>query len=451
VRRSIRTRLLVWMLAFLIPLSAVAGWLLIEIFGNRLLRDIDVALQEEAETVAELLGTPAPPEAITALLTRIAAEVGHGSHKYVTVTRAGQPIGAVPPDAATVLASGDPTVRIARYTSRDRSIAVTIGVSATAALHAKHRLASLLLVGIPLLLACCGTGLWVVTGHALQPLGDASRQLEAIAADNLAVRIPIANPHDEVGRMVTILNRMLDRLQGAVTQLQRFTADAAHELRTPLTVLRTGLDVAQSRERPAAEYRAQLGEALLATERLCHLAEDLLTLARLDAGGGLGRPAAVNLGEMLHELAAAWSSEPADAAGGAAAVGVRVTTDAPAWVNGDAGDLYRLFNNLIDNAVRHGSVTTRPRVDIRVTAASGDVEAEVADNGPGLPPEALPHVFDRFYRSNGTRVAPAGAGLGLSIAREIARTHGGTIRVANRDGGGCVFTVILPTVPPPLG
>ena len=91
----------------------------------------------------------------------------------------------------------------------------------------------------------CGAGLWVVTGRALWPLEEASRQLEAIAADNLSVRVPVENPNDEVGRMVTVLNRMLDRLQRAVGELKRFTADAAHELRTPLTVLRTGLDVAQ--------------------------------------------------------------------------------------------------------------------------------------------------------------------------------------------------------------
>ena len=115
MRHSIRARLLIWMLALLVPLSAVAGWLLIQMFGNRLLHDIDVALEEEAETIAELLGTPAEPAAIAGLLNRIAGEVEHGPHKYVTVTRAGQVIATVPDDAQAVMRSGDPQLRIVRY------------------------------------------------------------------------------------------------------------------------------------------------------------------------------------------------------------------------------------------------------------------------------------------------------------------------------------------------
>src|SRR5262249_45000401 len=141
-----------------------------------------------------------------------------------------QAIAVMPADAEDVIRSADPTLRIVRSASRDQSIAVTIAVSAVAALHAKQRLTSLLAVGMPLMLALCGAGLWLITGRALRPLEDASRQLEAIAADNLAVRVPVENPNDEVGRMVAVLNQMLGRLQRAVGEQKRFTADAAHEL-----------------------------------------------------------------------------------------------------------------------------------------------------------------------------------------------------------------------------
>jgi signal transduction histidine kinase len=434
------------MLAFLTPLSVAAGWLLIQMFGNRLLRDIDVALQEEAETIAEVVGTSAEPEAIGALLSRVTGEVEHGPHKFVSVTRDGQPIAAMPADAEVVIRSGNPTLRIVRYVSRDRSITVAIAMSAVPALHAKQRLTSLLAVGIPLLLALCGAGLWLITGRALRPLEDASRQLEAIAPDNLALRVPVANPNDEVGRMVTVLNRMLDRLQGAIGELKRFTGDAAHELRTPLTVLRTGLDVARSRDRPAAEYRAALGEALAATDRMCRLAEDLLTLARLEASGDPRMGAPVELGEMLHELAAAWRTAATEEASGGRPVTLRVTTDTTAWVTGNAGDLYRLFNNLIENAVHYGASGSPPRVDIQLSTrvVTDGIEVEVADSGRGLAPEDLSHAFDRFFRSNGVRHAHPGTGLGLSIAQEIARAHGGEIHVANRKTSGCVFTVRLP-------
>lgn len=435
------------MLAFLTPLSVAAGWLLIQMFGNRLLHDLDVALQEEAETIAEVVGTSAAPEAIGALLSRVTGEGDHGPHKFVSVTRNGQPVAVMPADADTVIRSGDPTLRIVRYVSRDGSITVSIAVSAVAALHAKQRLTSLLALGIPLLLGLCGAGLSLITGRGLRPLEDASRQLEAIAADNLDVRVPVANPNDEVGRMVTVLNRMLDRLQGAVGELKRFTTDAAHELRTPLTVLRTGLDVARSRDRPASEYRGALEEALAATDRMSCLAEDLLTLARLEASGAPSASAPVELGEMLHELAAAWRTEAAEAGNGRT-VTVRVTTDTPAWVTGNADDLYRLFNNLIENAVHYGASGNPPRVDIGLSTevGSGGVEVAVTDSGGGLAPEDLPHAFDRFFRGNGMRHTHRGTGLGLSIAQQIARAHGGEIRVANRDTVGCIFTVCLPAL-----
>ena len=329
---------------------------------------------------------------------------------------------------------------------------MSIAVSAAAALHAKQRLTSLLAVGIPLLLVLCGAGLWLVTGRALRPLEDASRQLEAIAADNLAVRVPVENPNDEVGRMVTVLNRMLDRLQGAVGELKRFTADAAHELRTPLTVLRTGLDVAQSRDRPAAEYRAALGEALAATERMCRLAEDLLTLARLEAAGAPRVATPVDLSEMLHELAAAWRTERSEDAG-ASRHDRRAGHDR---AGGVGHRQCRRSVSVVQQPHRERRAPRRQRhpaarrhCSCRPGASAMAIEAAVADSGPGLAPEDLPRIFDRFHRGNGVRAARSGTGLGLSIAQEIARAHGGEIRAANRDGGGCVFTVTLPAAPAP--
>ncbi|HXQ22174.1 MAG TPA: ATP-binding protein [Candidatus Acidoferrales bacterium] len=439
MKRSIRVRLLVWVVALLLPLSAVAGWLLIQVFGNRLLHDIDVALQEEAETIAELLTTPASPDAVADLLARISGETDSGPHKYIVVTRNGATIAEAPRDAGAVLASGKPQLRIVRYQSRDGALIVSIGVSGAAAVHAKQRLTSLLVAGIPLMLGLFGSGLWLVVGRALRPLEQASQHMDGIAADTLAVRVPVDNRDDEVGRMVTVLNRMLERLEHAVGQLRRFTADAAHELRTPLTVLRTGLEVALARERPAAEYRAALAEALTGTDRLCRLAGDLLTLARLDAAGAPRAAVPVDLAEMLHEL------------GDAAADIVAVAAPGDLWVHGNAGDLYRLFNNLIDNAVRHGGNGAATERQIRITAqrAADHIAVTVSDDGPGIPPHELQRVFDRFYRGHTQPSDGSGTGLGLSIAQEIARTHGGQITVANRAGNGCAVTVTLPAAPSP--
>lgn len=446
MKRSIRARLLIWMFALLVPLSTGAGWLLTQVFGNRLLHDIDVALQEEAETIAELLGTRAGPEAIAELLNHIATATDRESQKYILVTRAGEVIAEVPRDAREVMRSGNPALRIVRYTSPDPPLVVTIAVSAAAALHAKQRLTSLLALGIPIMLALCGLGLSLVTTRALRPLEDASRQLDAIAGENLSARVRVRNTNDEVGRMVTVLNRMLDRLQRAVEELRRFTSDAAHELRTPLTVLRTGLDVAQSRQRSADEYRAALADALAATDRMCHLADDLLTLARLEGAGGLRNAATVDIGEIVRELAAAWRSNAVEDGAVQREIVIHATTEPGTCVHGSAGNLYRLFNNLIDNAHRHGARNGSGPVEIAVSARriADRVEATVTDDGPGMAAEDLHRVFDRFYRGDGVRAGQPGTGLGLSIAQEIARAHGGEITAANRDGGGCVFTITLP-------
>jgi heavy metal sensor kinase len=443
--RSIRTRLLVWVLVLLVPLSIAAAWLLVQVFANRLLHDIDVALEEEAETVAAAVAAPESTATVADLLTRIAAETDLGPRKYIAVVRRGTLMDEAPPGAQKMLESRRPELRIVRYRSNgpQGAVVVSIGASISGALHAKRRLISVLTLGTPLALLLLGTGLWLVIGRNLRPLEEASLQLDKVAAENLSVRVSVENPDDEVGRMVTVLNRMLDRLEDAMAQLRHFTADAAHELRTPLTVLRTGLEVALARDRTAGEYRAALVDALAGTDRMGRLAEDLLTLARLDASDAPRAAAAVDLSEVLQELGDAWSD-----LGAGQAVEVKTTAAPGLRMNGNAGDLYRLFNNLIDNAVRHsdggGAVT------IRAQRAGEWLQVTVADSGPGIPPDELPRIFDRFYRGQHQPHDRNGTGLGLSIAREIARTHGGQISAANRDGGGCILTVTFPAAPASL-
>ena len=441
--RSIRVRLMVWALAVLLPLWIGGGWLLLQVFGNRLLHDIDVVLQEEAETIAELLTTAASADAIQDLLMHIAAETAGGPHKYITVARGAQLIAAAPGDAPAVLARPDPALRVIRYQSPDGAVTVAIGASAAAALHAKEQLTSLLVIGLPVVLVLLASGLWLVVDRALRPLEKAARQLDNVGAASLDVRIPTDNRADEVGRMVAVLNRMLDRLQRVVAELQRFTADAAHELRTPLTVLRAGLEVALTRDRSAAEYQAALREALAETDRLCRLAEDLLTLARLEASGTPRNVGLVDIGEMLRELADAAAS-----AAGGQHVTIQVEAPAGLQVRGNAGDLYRLFANLIDNAVQYGQRAGEgasfPHLMLSARTAADGVAVTISDDGPGIPPGELSRVFDRFYRGNGNHQRLPGSGLGLSIAQEIARTHGGRITFADAGASGCVVQVNLP-------
>ncbi len=435
MKRSLRGRLVASILLFLLPTAVLAGWLLQEVFADRLLRDLDVALEEEASTLAALLEEPTGADALPSLVDRIAAETDLGVGKEIAVSRGGQVIAEAPPGAAARLRGSQNTFRLASAATvpSDSGLTVMVGVPATAAAHAARRLRALLLIGIPAALLLLAGGMWAVAGRALRPLEDAAADLGRVGIGDLATRLPVTGD-DEIGHMVAALNRMLDRLAAAVAQMQRLTADAAHELRTPLAVLRAGIEVTLSRDRTAEEYRAALADALQDSERLDRLAEDLLTLARLE--GLPPRPATtINLAETLHELADA--CEPL-----AEQRAIRITVDADPRlsVSGAAADLYRLFANLLDNALRHGR--DGGTVTVCAVAHEGRAEVSIADDGTGIAGDEAARIFDRFFR--GRAAQGAGTGLGLSIARAIAHAQDGEVTLANRPSGGCIAIVSLP-------
>ncbi len=438
--RSVRTRLLAWISVLLLPLAVGAGWLLVGTFGTVLRHDTDVALDEEADTVAALLGTPNGRSDLPAVVQRVAGETDLGTPKYVAVFEAGHLLAESPAGAGARLQSGDDALRIVRHAADGiPALTIAVGVPVAADAAATARLRSLVMFGVPVLLLVVCVGLWVVIGWALRPLSAAARQLDRIALENLSARIDVGNADDEIGRLVAVVNAMLDRLDRAVEQLRRFTADAAHELRTPLTVLRTGLDLAVSQERSAGAYRAALEEALAATDRVCHLAEDLLTLSRLEVAERPAHAEAVDIAEVLEELADAWS-----AAAEQRGVGLTLAVRGPLPVLADAGDLYRLFANLLGNAIR--ATPAGGGVALRADRSDDEITVTVSDTGPGVAAEDLERVFDRFYRGHRER-PDGGTGLGLSIAREIVRLHGGRLTLTNLAPRGCTARVALLAAP----
>ena len=433
---SLRLRLIVSILALLLPASALAGLLLLEVFGNRLLRDLDVALEEEASTVVTLIEQPTATDNVAALVARIAAETDLGVGKQVAVFQGDHVVTEAPPGAAAYLRSADDLRLATAVAAPDEGGAtVVVGVPATAALHATRRLRTMLLIGIPAALFLLAAGLWAVASRALRPLEDAAAAIGKVGVGDLSQRLPATGRDDEIARIVAALNALLDRLSAAVGQMQRLTADAAHELRTPIAVLRAGLEVALRRDRSPDEYRAALSDALQDSERLDRLAEDLLTLARLE--GLPPRPATVsiNLAEVLQELADAF--EPLAEQRG---VRIAVSADPTLIVRGTAADLYRLIANLLDNALRHAR--DHGRIAVEASRRDGRAEISVADDGSGIAADEVERIFDRFFRGRGEQ--SGGTGLGLSIARAVARAHGGDVTLANRPEGGCVAQVTLP-------
>ena len=294
----------------------------------------------------------------------------------------------------------------------------------------------------------------------LQPLNRLVQASREIGIAGLARRVAEPEHPAELRELAQAYNGMLARLERAVEALKSFTADASHELRTPLTVIRGTAEVALARSRGADELRETLADVLEETESMLHLVEDLLTLARGDQESAPAALDPVDLGHLLRdvqEIGEALAAEKPELA-------VRVEAPERLEVRGAAGPLRRLFLNLVSNAVKFteaGSVTITARTVAPPPVAPGFedaqtevparhagprewVEVQVRDTGSGIPPEALPRVFDRFYRADQARERSGGTGLGLAIAKMIVDLHGGTIAAESTVGEGSTFTVRLP-------
>jgi signal transduction histidine kinase len=295
----------------------------------------------------------------------------------------------------------------------------------------------LLIGGGLVTLLAFGVG-WLLAGAALRPINRITQTAQTIGeARDFGQRVAYSGPPDEVGRLATTFNAMLARLQEAYQAQRRFVADASHELRTPLTTIRGNLGLLQ-REPPISEADrvAVLADLVAESERMSRLVGDLLTLARADAGRPLRHeavPVAPLLADIARRLAASHRGRPIHYEGGQ---GVAVV--------GDPDALMQVLLILLDNALKF----TPPDGDIRVTttASAGHVAIAVQDTGPGISPEALPHIFERFYQGDTAR-AGTGTGLGLAIARALVEALHGTISVESAAGRGSTFVVTLPRAP----
>lgn len=274
----------------------------------------------------------------------------------------------------------------------------------------------------------------------LRPLGTTARQMVQVTAHNVGtVELNRDKAPEEVRPFVDSVSDMLARLDKAIQQQKAFVADASHELRTPMAAAKSTIQLALSKERAAPEYRSALTDTLDDLNRMEHLAEELLELARLDEAQGTVERAEVDLTALLEELGESFGARASQA-------GSRVELKLdPVTVRGHAGQLNRLFSNLLDNALKHG-----PKGGvIRVSAGREDarsVRVAVQDEGGRIPPETLPHLFERFYRVDPSRNhSTGGAGLGLAIAREIVLRHGGEISVASGPDTGTVVLVRFPS------
>jgi signal transduction histidine kinase len=285
-----------------------------------------------------------------------------------------------------------------------------------------------------------------IAGRAMRPVSALTVSARKIADTGDPSRhMPQPTTDDEVGELARTLEQMLRSLDAARAEREQamkkqreFVADASHELRTPLTSILANLELLQESLRAPrhSDDRAMIESALRCSQRMSRLVSDLLLLARADAGK-VGAHRRCDLAEVAGNAAVEAAPLMGDRE-------LRVENDRPLEIEGSADELHRMVLNLLDNAARY----TPPgsTVDLRLAERRGSAVVEVADNGPGVPPQARDQIFDRFVRGHGpadTARGP-GSGLGLAIVNAVARSHGGTATVGEAEGGGALFTVRLP-------
>lgn len=281
------------------------------------------------------------------------------------------------------------------------------------------------------------SGYWLMR-RSLQPVDEITNRAEGITSTNLSERLPVIHTGDELERLSVALNRMIERLDNAFQHINRFSADASHELRTPLTILQLELEELVQNHRLPPALADQIGSALEETDRMSHIVENLLAISRLDAGEAKMDKAPTDLGELALSTA-----EQMKLLAEEKGIVLRSNVATPVMVEGDRSRLQQVIVNLIANAIKY--TTEGGAVEITVRKEEQRAVLEVADNGIGISAEALPHVFERFYRADKARSRTSGgAGLGLAIVKAICAAHGAEIRVSSQEGRGSSFTITLP-------
>ena len=439
--RSLRLRLtLVVTLAVGLALT-VASFVLVNSMSNTLFGGMAESAAAQVDKVADAVerGQPLPPEdpasatmilvedqagKVVASVPQTGQQAVEGRPVPVERARATGAAEARPPAEdfeivpARQVSTPQGEVRTVRAISRSGQITQSIDLVVNS-----------LLVAAPVLTIFVGWLTWFAVDRALRPIEAVRRRAEAISHSTLDERLPEQDTGDEVGKLTSTLNRMLDRIASGARRQREFVSDASHELRTPLAAMRAELEVSLA-HRDSADWRNVATRLLDDHRRLERLTGDLLTLARLDEAAVSRRAEPVHLDEIVAgEITAVRHAE------------VRPSLT-PVVVTGVVPELVRLVRNLLDNADKHASgvVEVSLRVDARHALFTVD------DDGPGVPPDQRERVFDRFFRVDGSRDrASGGVGLGLALVRRIARSHGGEVTVtASPSLGGARFEVRLP-------
>jgi signal transduction histidine kinase len=411
---------------------AIGSVLLVRLMEDALVAGVAETAERDAEATASLLeasGATRLPEiddALQQLYVDDTLVATSDDADRLTLPHVDRPTRALIDGAEHVLVTRATTIAGDEYDLR-------LALPLDDALRASATVSGILLAAVPVLLVVVALLTWLVVGRALRPVDTIRREVDAIGPAELDRRVAEPPTDDEVGRLARTMNRMLARLDGAARAQRRFVSDASHELRSPLASIRQHAEVA--RAHPDRLGDGELAEVVLAEgARLQDLVEQLLLLTRLDEGGFALARGPVDVDDLV--LADARRLRDA----GAVAVDTAGVT--AARLDGDERMLARLTRNLSDNAARHAT----SRIALGLLVDGDRVELTVDDDGSGIPESDRERVFERFVRLDEGRARDAGgSGLGLAIVAEIARAHGGSVRVTESPLGGARFVVELPT------
>jgi len=299
-----------------------------------------------------------------------------------------------------------------------------------------------LLWAVPALLVVAALGGYTLSRRALQPVDRITAATRSLSVSNLSERLPVPHTHDELQRLSETYNAMLARLESAVAEIKRFTGDASHELRNPVSFVKTTAELALRNRQADPASRRAFEEIAAECDKATRLLRDMLTLARADAGNARLAFEPVDLADVVRTACQKARAHAADYGHSLTAI---VHHDRPCTVYGDYSSLHRLLWILLDNAAKYTPAPGVIRVTLHATADRATIAVE--DNGKGISPAHLPHIFERFYRADPSRSEVQGAGLGLSIAQWIAKVHQASLSVESRENAGSSFQMVFPLLP----
>jgi heavy metal sensor kinase len=412
---------------------------------------LDIFITDEATEVMAASITSreavAIPASVRAFMRQVAGERASGAVADSTVVVRGVQLESGPARAAVLRLAPDVNDRW-----EEPALLVTAVYSEAGDRLLLGQVRTILLLALPLALLMSGLAGYLLARRSLAPLEAMTARTASISAATLDDRLPVVNPHDELGRLAQIINGLIGRVEAAFRTQRQFVADASHELRTPLAIIRGEADVTLRRStRSEAEYREAMTVIQGESVRLTRIVEDLFLLARVDAAGPSLRRAPVPLPPVVRDVVHAIRSV-AETRG--VRVELRLGADDQPVVAGDESLLRRLLLNLVDNAIRHARA--QGLVTITLSTHGEWARLVVQDDGPGVPSALRDRLFDRFVHGprpvspSGTLPADGatGGGLGLAIAQAIADAHGGRIALLDSEPGA-TFAVDLPLLPSP--